>query len=170
MTKEKWLAKFTAKRKKAYQKFYYLRLLYLFVRATHLIVHMSKQRREPTFWEAIIPVLFLIIMLSVNVIYVFGDDAISGSNQIVLILSATVAALIALRTGIKWEELQDGIVKSISASMSAILILLLIGSLAGTWLLSGIVPAMIYYGLQILNPTIFLFAAVIICAVVNSHG
>ncbi len=128
---------------------------------------MSKQRREPTFWEAMIPVVFLIIMLSVNVIYVFGDDAISGSNQIVLILSATVAALVALRTGIEWEELQDGIVKSISASMSAILILLLIGSLAGTWLLSGIVPAMIYYGLQILNPTIFLFAAVIICAVVS---
>lgn len=124
-------------------------------------------KREPTLWEALIPVLFLIIMLSVNVIYVFRDDAISGSNQIVLILSATVAALIALRTGIHWEEIQDGIVKSISASMPAILILLLIGSLAGTWLLSGIVPAMIYYGLQILNPTIFLFAACVVCAVVS---
>ncbi|WKN32930.1 Na+/H+ antiporter NhaC [Porifericola rhodea] len=128
---------------------------------------MSKQRREPMLWEALIPVLFLIVMLSVNVIYVFGDDAISGSNQIVLILSASVAALIALRTGISWENLQDGIVKSIGASMSSILILLLIGSLAGTWMLSGIVPAMIYYGLQILSPTIFLFAACIICAVVS---
>jgi len=128
---------------------------------------MSTSRREPMLWEALTPVLFLITMLSVNVIYVFGDDAISGSNQIVLILSAAVAAMIALRTGITWEELKEGIVKSISASMSAILILLLIGSLAGTWLLSGIVPAMIYYGLQILNPTIFLFAAVIICAVVS---
>jgi len=118
-------------------------------------------------WEALIPVLFLIVMLSVNVIYVFGDDAISGSNQIVLILSASVAALIALRTGISWENLQDGIVKSIGASMSSILILLLIGALAGTWMLSGIVPAMIYYGLQILSPTIFLFAACIICAVVS---
>lgn len=124
-------------------------------------------KREPTLWEALIPVLFLIAMLSVNVIYVFRDDAISGSNQIVLILSATVAALIALRTGIQWEDIQDGIVKSISASMSAILILLLIGSLAGTWMLSGIVPAMIYYGLQILNPTIFLFAACVVCAVVS---
>jgi len=128
---------------------------------------MSKQRREPMLWEALIPVLFLIVMLSVNVIYVFGDDAISGSNQIVLILSASVAALIALRTGISWENLQDGIVKSIGASMSSILILLLIGALAGTWMLSGIVPAMIYYGLQILSPTIFLFAACIICAVVS---
>lgn len=128
---------------------------------------MSTQKREPSLWEALIPVLFLISMLSVNVIYVFGDDAISGSNQIVLILSAAVAAIVALRTGIAWEEMQDGIVKSISSAMSAILILLLIGSLAGTWLLSGIVPAMIYYGLQILNPTIFLFAATIICAVVS---
>lgn len=124
-------------------------------------------KREPALWEALTPVLFLIILLSVNVIFIFGDDAISGSNQIVLILSATVAALVALRTGIHWSELQKGIVKSISAAMSAILILLLIGALAGTWLLSGVVPAMIYYGLQILNPTIFLFAACIICAIVS---
>lgn len=127
----------------------------------------NSTKREPTLWEALIPVLFLIIMLSINVIYIFGDDAISGSNQIVLILSATVAALVALRTGIRWSELQKGIVKSISAAMSAILILLLIGSLAGTWLLSGVVPAMIYYGLQILNPAIFLFAACIICAIIS---
>ncbi len=127
----------------------------------------SPVKREPTLWEALIPVAFLIIMLSANVIYVFGDEAISGSNQIVLLLSATVAALVALRTGVRWEEMQDGIVKSISAAMSAILILLLIGSLAGTWLLSGIVPAMIYYGLQILNPTIFLVAACVVCAIVS---
>lgn len=131
-----------------------------------VMMHHST-KREPTLWEALVPIIFLIAMLSVNVIYIFKDDAISGSNQIVLILSATVAALVALRTGIQWEEIQDGIVKSISASMSAILILLLIGSLAGTWLLSGIVPAMIYYGLQVLNPTIFLFAACIICAIVS---
>ena len=63
--------------------------------------------------------------------------------------------------------LQDGIVKSISSAMSSILILLLIGALAGTWMLSGIVPAMIYYGLQILNPTIFLIAACMVCAIVS---
>ena len=128
---------------------------------------MRTERRPPTLLESLIPVIFLIVLLFVNVVVVFGDDAISGSNQIVLILSATVAALIALRTGIPWSALQDGIVNSISSAMSAILILLLIGSLAGTWLLSGIVPAMIYYGLQILNPTIFLFAACVVCAVVS---
>ncbi|WP_421876274.1 Na+/H+ antiporter NhaC [Marinoscillum sp.] len=123
-------------------------------------------KRQPTLLEAFIPVIFLIILLSINV-GIFGDDALAGSNQIVLILSAAVAALVASRLGFQWDELQDGIVKSISSAMTSLLILLLIGSLAGTWLLSGIVPAMIYYGLQILNPSIFLFAACIVCSIVS---
>lgn len=122
--------------------------------------------RNPNLLQALIPVFFLIILLSLNV-GIFGDDALSGSNQIVLILSAAVAAIVAIRSGSKWSDLQDGIVRSISSAMSSMLILLLIGSLAGTWLLSGIVPAMIYYGLQILNPTIFLFAAAVVCSVVS---
>ena len=123
-------------------------------------------KREPTLLEAFIPVVFLIILLSVNV-GIFGDAALDGSNQIVLIMSAAVATLVAIRAGYKWNELQDGIVKSISSAMTSLLILLLIGSLSGTWLLSGIVPAMIYYGLQILNPTIFLVAAVVVCSIVS---
>lgn len=123
-------------------------------------------KRQPTLLEAFIPVLFLIILLSINV-GIFGDAALDGSNQIVLILSATVATLVAARLGYKWDEIQDGIVKSISSAMTSLLILLLIGSLAGTWLLSGIVPAMIYYGLQILNPSIFLFAACVVCSIVS---
>lgn len=122
--------------------------------------------REPTLFEAFIPVIFLIILLSINV-GIFGDAALDGSNQIVLILSASVAALIAGRLGYTWGEIQDGIVRSISSAMTSLLILLLIGSLAGTWLLSGIVPAMIYYGLQILNPTVFLFATCVICSIVS---
>ncbi len=126
----------------------------------------SKKIRQPTFTEAVIPVIFLTILISVNV-YIFGEDSLEGSNQIVLILSATVAGIIALRLGMGWVQLQKGIVKSISNAMPAILILLLIGSLAGTWLLSGIVPAMIYYGLQVLNPTIFLVAACIVSSIVS---
>ncbi|MGD1889449.1 MAG: Na+/H+ antiporter NhaC [Cyclobacteriaceae bacterium] len=126
----------------------------------------SDTRRAPTLTESIIPILFLLPLLAVNV-YVYDSDSTYGPNQIALIVSAAVAALIALRTGIQWTSLQDGIVKSISSAMSAMLILLLIGSLAGTWMLSGIVPAMIYYGLQILNPTIFLFAACVGCAIVS---
>ncbi len=123
-------------------------------------------KRDPSLFEAFIPVLFLIILLSINV-GIFGDSALDGSNQIVLILSATVGALVAGRLGYRWSEIQDGIVKSISSAMTSLLILFLIGSLAGSWLLSGIVPAMIYYGLQILNPTIFLVAACIVCSIVS---
>lgn len=127
---------------------------------------MDKERRQPSLLEAFIPIIFLIILLSFNV-SIFGDDALSGSNQIVLILSTAVAAIVASRLGYRWNELQEGIVHSISSAMTSLLILLLIGSLAGTWLISGIVPAMIYYGLQILNPSIFLFAACIVCAIVS---
>ncbi len=127
---------------------------------------MDKEKRQPSLLEAFIPIIFLIILLSFNV-SVFGDDALAGSNQIVLILSTAVAALVAARLGFDWNELQEGIVKSISSAMTSLLILLLIGSLAGTWLISGIVPAMIYYGLQILSPGIFLFAACIVCAIVS---
>jgi NhaC family Na+:H+ antiporter len=123
--------------------------------------------RAPKVFDALIPLIFLIVLLVLN-IQVFGTDGLSGSNQIVLILSATVAALVAIfRLKFRWETLQDGIVKSISSAMSSILILFLIGALAGTWLLSGIVPAMIYYGLQILNPTIFLVAALIVSGIVS---
>lgn len=116
--------------------------------------------------EAFIPIIALILLLGTNV-YLFGDDTLSGSNQLALILAAMVGALVSIRIGIGWDELEGGIVKSISSAMPAILILLMIGALAGTWMISGIVPAMIYYGLQILNPTIFLFAACIVCAIVS---
>ncbi|WP_114750170.1 Na+/H+ antiporter NhaC [Pleomorphovibrio marinus] len=128
---------------------------------------MSKVIKEPSLPEALFPILFLIVLLVVN-ISIFGTEGLMGSNQMVLIFSAGVAGLVAkYRLNLRWESLQDGIVKSISAAMSSILILLLIGALAGTWMLSGIVPAMIYYGLQVLNPTIFLIAACIVSAIVS---
>lgn len=126
-----------------------------------------KEKRDPTLWESIIPLIILIILLGINVLIIFGSAALNGSNQIALILSAAVAAIIALRTGITWFEIRKGIVNSISAAMPSILILLLIGALAGTWLISGIVPVMIYYGLQLLNPTVFLVAACVVSAIVS---
>ncbi len=127
---------------------------------------MHKSPRRPGLFEALIPVIFLTILISINVL-IFGDDALAGSNQMVLILSAALAAIVAINLGHRWETLHKGIVKAIGSAMSAILILFLIGSLAGTWLLSGIVPSMIYYGLQILNPTIFLVAACVVSAIVS---
>lgn len=126
---------------------------------------MENQRR-PQLWEAFIPILFLISLLTINVL-IFKDDALSGANQMVLLLSAAVAGLIGLRLGYRWKTLLRGMVDSITSALPAMLILLLIGALAGTWLISGIVPAMIYYGLKILSPQIFLFAACIVCCVVS---
>ncbi len=126
---------------------------------------MSPIARKPKLWEAFVPIVFLIVALFFNVL-VFQDQGLNGSNQMILILAAALACLIAIRLGVKWKALREGMVNSISSAVPAILILLLIGSLSGTWLVSGIVPAMIYYGLQILNPTFFLVAACLICAVV----
>ena len=125
-----------------------------------------KQIKSPTIFQALFPIIFLVVLLTINV-SVFGDDALSGSMQIVLILSSAVASIIAFNLGFTWLEIQKGIVKSINSSIPSILILFLVGSLAGSWLLSGIVPAFIYYGIQILNAKIFLFAACIISIVVS---
>ena len=97
----------------------------------------------------------------------YGDESLSGPNQMALLLATAIAASIGVYNGISWQSILKGISSSISSTSSAIIILLLIGALTGTWLISGIVPAMIYYGLKILNPEIFLFASCIICAIVS---
>lgn len=97
----------------------------------------------------------------------YGDNSLGGANQIALLLSAGVAAFVAMFNGEKWDVLFDGAVSSISSALPALIILLMIGALAGTWLISGVVPAMIYYGLEVLNPTIFLFATCIVCSIVS---
>ncbi|HIK87990.1 MAG TPA: Na+/H+ antiporter NhaC, partial [Alphaproteobacteria bacterium] len=117
------------------------------------------------YFLALVPILFLIILLSINV--VMYDDPIGGSNQLALLFSGALAAVIGLYYGSKWGNIMDGIGQSIKSVVPAIIMLLLIGSLAGTWLISGVIPTMIYYGLQILNPTIFLFATAIITAIVS---
>lgn len=124
-------------------------------------------KKKPGLLIALIPVVFLIVALSINVIGVFKDDALAGSNQFILLLSAAVAGIVGIFQGFTWEEILSGIEKSIASTSGAILILLLIGALAGSWMISGIVPAMIYYGLQILKPEIFLPATAVICALVS---
>ena len=115
---------------------------------------------------ALLPIIFLILLLSTNV-YLYGDDSLGGANQLALLFSGSVAALIGVNYGFKWKVIIEGVSNSIKSVTPAIIILLLIGSLAGTWLVSGIVPSMIYYGLQILNPEIFLFATAVITAIVS---
>ena len=119
-----------------------------------------------SFFGALLPIIFLITLLSFNV-YLYGDDSLGGANQLALLLSAAFAAIMGLKSGTSWINILKGVSNSIASTTPAIIILLLIGSLAGTWLISGIIPTMIYYGLQILNPKIFLVAATIICAIVS---
>ena len=120
-------------------------------------------KKTPTLIEALTPILCLIVMLSASV-YIYGDDSSYGGNQIALILCAGIASIIGIKNGYSWKEIEAGIVKGISTAMGAILILLAVGAMIGTWIMSGLVPAMIYYGLNILSPSIFYFAACIICA------
>lgn len=128
--------------------------------------YLMTESRKPSVGLALVPIIILITLLGANVI-VFGSDATDGPNQIALVLSAFVAGLLAWRLGRKWEEIEKSMVRSIGSAMGAMLILLVIGSLSGTWLMSGIVPSMIYYGLKVLNPTIFLFASCLVCCVVS---
>lgn len=121
--------------------------------------------RAPSLFQALIPVLVLIVLLATSVL-LYGDGSSAGPNQIALLLAAMVAALIGVRNGYPWKDLQEGIVHGISLAMGAMLILLVVGALIGTWILAGTVPTMIYYGLSILSPSWFYAAAAVICAVV----
>ena len=114
---------------------------------------------------ASLPIIFLIVLLSINVM--IYEDALSGANQLALLFSGAIASTIGIYYGVKWNKIVEGISESIKSITPAIIMLLLIGALAGTWLISGIIPAMIYYGLKILNPDIFLFATAIITAIVS---
>ena len=124
------------------------------------------ENRELSIWEALIPIIALVGMLAYNV-YVFGDDALSGSNQFILLLGAAVAALVGIFNKTSFDTMMEEVAQNIKSTAGAILILLMVGALAGTWLISGIIPTMIYYGLQILNPSIFLAACVVICAIIS---
>ena len=122
--------------------------------------------RPPSLLQSLVPILFLIGMLAASV-YLFGDESSGGPNQIALILSAGVGILVGIRNGYDWKSLERGIVHGISLAMGAILILLMVGALIGSWILAGVVPTMIYYGLALLTPAVFYAAACVICAIVS---
>lgn len=117
--------------------------------------------------QSLIPILFLVGLLAFNVVFAFKDDATAGSNQFILILSAAVAIAIGLYNRVPFSKMVRAISKNIKNTSSAIIILLFVGALSGTWLISGIIPAMIYYGMELLSPSIFLSASVIICSLVS---
>ena len=116
---------------------------------------------------ALTPLIVLMVLLWFNVGEVYGDDALSGSNQVILMLAAFVAAVIGVFNGSTVEAVFTKIKTNIHDTTQAIFILILIGGLAGTWLLGGVVPAMIYYGLDLINVQFFLPTAVIISALIS---
>ena len=127
---------------------------------------MSGNSPTLTLSTALFPVVVLITLLGINV-SVFEDDALGGSNQFILLIGAAVAAIIGFRKKVSYKAMMQAIETNLKATTGAILILLFVGALAGTWLVSGIIPAMIYYGLQLIHPSIFLPACVIICAIIS---
>lgn len=122
--------------------------------------------KYPSILQSIIPIIVLLGLITLNLVS-GNDDTMSGANQLSLLLAAFVAGCIAIFNGKKWKEIIDGVVSTFSNAVPAILILLMVGILSGSWMSAGIIPSMIYYGLDILRPEYFLPATVIITAAIS---
>ena len=128
---------------------------------------MKDEQRTPPVAIALLPVVILVVMLFFT-IRMLGTDAMSGASQICLLTAAGVSVLIGMAAyGRKWLDFQDAIVENIAGTTPALIILLIIGALSGVWMLSGVVPTLIYYGLQLISPRFFLLSACVICAAVS---
>jgi NhaC family Na+:H+ antiporter len=117
--------------------------------------------KQPALWQAAIPVVALVLFLLVQI------RIFEGSAHLPLILASIVAAVVGLSIGYTWDDVERGIVEGIEIALKAILILMVVGMLIGTWIASGVVPLLIDYGLQILSPSYFLLATCLICSVVS---
>lgn len=122
---------------------------------------------ELSIWEALIPVVILMLLLAYNIFYADGQLLGEYSNQLILLMGGVVAAVVGFLNKVNIKPMIFEILENLRSVLIPVLILLLVGALAGTWLVSGIIPAMVFYGLQILNPTIFLPASVIIAALIS---
>lgn len=120
---------------------------------------------RPSLAIALLPVIVLVAMLA-SAVFLFGEDASYGPNQIALLLCAALASVLGVRHGHSWESLQEGIVEAIRLALPAMLILLLVGALIGSWILAGTVPYLISAGTQLISPAWFYPAACLVCAIV----
>lgn len=124
--------------------------------------------KELSFFEALIPVVILMAMLAYNIFFVEGQEWLGAyTNQIILVLGGGVAAVVGFFNKVNLSTMLKEIWENLRSVFVPIMILFLVGALAGTWLVSGVIPAMVYYGLQVLSPEIFLPASVIIAAVIS---
>ena len=123
--------------------------------------------RIPSPLLSLVPILVLVALLFVT-IRTFGSDALGGGSQVVLLTATAVCCLIAMGySKVRWKALEKAMVNNIAGVATALIILLIIGALSGSWMISGVVPTLIYYGMQIIHPTFFLTSTCIICAIVS---
>ncbi|WP_158209124.1 Na+/H+ antiporter NhaC [Myroides phaeus] len=126
----------------------------------------DKAEKPITLLQSLIPVIILVALLAVNV-FVFRDDALSGTNQFILLIGGAIATGVGLYNRVSYDKILNQITNNVKDTSGAVFILLLVGALSGTWLLSGIIPNMIYFGLKILHPAIYLPACVIITSIIS---
>lgn len=128
---------------------------------------MAKESKYPSPLVSLIPVLVLVILLFFT-IRIFGSDALGGGSQVCLLITTALCAAIGMmKYGISWGDVERVIVNNIAGVGNAVVILLIIGALSSAWMLSGVVPTLIYYGVQIIHPDFFLVSSCVICAVVS---
>jgi len=121
----------------------------------------KREKRDPYFWEALISILGLVLFISLAILR-YETDA-----HVPILIGVLIAAIIGLRAGFNWKEIETGMLNGITNSLQAIVILCIIGILIGVWILSGVVPTLLYYGLKVLHPKIFLPATLIICSITS---
>ena len=123
------------------------------------------QNKNISLFDSLTPIVLLVLLLYINV-NIYGDSSIDGSNQFILLIGAALAYLVGFKNNVSAELIFENVSKNIKSISSPIIILLLVGALSGTWLISGIIPSMIYYGFNIINASFFLPSCVIISAIV----
>lgn len=132
-----------------------------------LFLRMKKLTTYPSPFFSILPIAILMVLLYFT-IGSFGSDALSGASQVCLLIATAICAAIGMTGyGIKWKDIEHAIVNNIAGVSSALIILLIIGALSAAWMLSGVVPTLIYYGVQLIHPSLFLASCCVICAIVS---
>lgn len=123
--------------------------------------------KELNLYEALIPVIILMMMLAYNIFFANGELLGEYSNQFILLMGGGVASIVGFLNKVSLKTMIEEIWENLKSVFVPVMILFLVGALAGTWLVSGIIPAMVYYGLQVLSPAIFLPASVVIAGIIS---
>ncbi len=128
---------------------------------------ITRKIKEPSYADAIIPLVSLIVLIASS-IFIFGNDAVGGPMEVALIMAALIAALIILKNGYSWEDIQRTGQIAFATIVSPVFILFAVGALIGTWNMSGTIPTLVVYGMRLLQPSYFYLATAVICGLISS--